>query len=147
MTGTVERTGQAVENDLMNWMQAVTEPDVCIEEYVDGDRHVVRIDIPGVNPGRDLELSVHEGVLRLHGERRSETHDQHRTEIRYGSFERVVTLPPGTTAQDVEAAYVDGVLTVSMPRESPAHPEAHWSLESETGSHKVPVAHWSLGAN
>jgi hypothetical protein len=55
------------------------------------------------------------GRLRLHGERRAEEHDRYRTEIRYGSFDRVLTLPAGTKPEDVTAEHADGVLTVSMP--------------------------------
>ena len=73
-------------------------------------------------------------VLRLRGERRTEEHDRHRTEIRYGSFERLVSLPPGTTPQDVTATYADGVLTVSMPMGAPATPA------------KIPVTHRDVPA-
>lgn len=46
-----------------------------------------------------------------------------RTVSHYGSFERVLTLPPGARPEDVSAHYADGVLTVTMPRAS--EPERH----------------------
>ena len=44
-------------------------------------------------------------------------------EIRYGSFDRVLTMPVGTKTEDVAAAYADGVLTVSMPAATPSAPQ------------------------
>ena len=129
MSGTVQRSGQALVDELMSWMGAGPGPDVRLEEYVEGDRRVVRADLPGVDPAKDIELTVEGTMLRLRGQRRSEEHDEHRTEIRYGSFERIVSLPPGTTPADVEATYRDGVLTVTMP------------LTARVASAKVPITH------
>lgn len=134
MSTTTQRNGQSLVGELMSWMGAVTEPDIRVEEFVDGDQRVVRADLPGIDPSRDVQLTVEGGVLRLRGERRSEEHDLHRTEIRYGSFERVLALPPGTTAQDVSADYVDGVLTVRMPLQVPVE------------SARIPITHRELPA-
>jgi len=107
-------------NELVTWMSEVTnDPDIRVEEYVDGDQHVIRADLPGVDPNHDIELHVESGVLRLRGQRREEEREKTRTEIRYGSFERVLALPPGTTADQVSATYVNGVLTVTFPAQGP----------------------------
>ena len=135
MSTTTQRNGQSLVGELMSWMGSVTDPDIRIEEFVEGDQRVVRADVPGIDPARDVQLTVEGGVLRLRGERRSQERDLHRTEIRYGSFERVVSLPPGTTAQDVSADYVDGVLTVRMPLQAPVEaariPITHRELPAE----------------
>lgn len=78
--------------------------------------------LSGVDPNEDIQLSVDGNVLRLRGERRAEEHDERRSEIRYGSFERLITLPRSTRAEDVTAEYVNGVLTVSMPTTGAAEP-------------------------
>lgn len=107
-------------NDLVTWMGTVTnDPDIRVEEYVDGGQHVIRADLPGVDPMRDIDLHVEDGVLRLRAQRREEQREKTRTEIRYGSFERVLALPPGTTAEQVSATYVNGVLTVTFPAAPP----------------------------
>ncbi len=107
-------------NDLVTWVGSVTnDPKIRVEEYVDGDRHVIRADLPGVEPHHDIDLHVEGGVLRLRGQRREEQREKTRTEIRYGSFERVLTLPPGTTAEQVSATYLNGVLTVTFPAAAP----------------------------
>jgi HSP20 family protein len=107
-------------DELVTWMGlAPLEPHVRVEEYDEDGRHVVRADIPGVDPDKDIEVKVEHGLLFVRGERRAEEHDGHRSEIRYGSFERVVGLPTGTSPADITAEYADGVLTVTMPTGGP----------------------------
>ena len=102
--------------DLRSWFGSVSpDPTIRVEEWVEDGRRVIRADIPGVDPQRDIELSVEGGMLHLRGERRTESHHRHRTEMRYGTFSRLLSLPPGTRPEDISATYTDGVLTVSMP--------------------------------
>jgi len=116
MTAIAHRNGTSLIGELMEWMGATaTEPEIRVEEYVEDGRHVIRADMPGVDPRKDISLTVRGNVLTLRGERRAEQHDRHRSEIRYGSFERMITLPRDARPEDVTAEYVDGVLTVSMP--------------------------------
>ncbi len=134
MSTAVQRSGQSLVNELMNWMGATMTPEVRLEEFIEGDRRTIRADIPGVDPDKDIELIVEGTTLRLRGQRRAEEHDEHHTEIRYGSFERFVTLPAGTKPEDVEATYADGVLTVTMPARAPV------------ATTKVPITHRELPA-
>jgi HSP20 family protein len=58
-------------------------------------------------------------MLTLRGKREhhSEQHDQncmHR-ELSYGSFERTLELPAGVKAEDIKAAYRNGVLEPTVP--------------------------------
>ncbi|HEY3014617.1 MAG TPA: Hsp20/alpha crystallin family protein [Nocardioides sp.] len=99
-------------------------PYVRIEDYVEGDTYVLRAEMPGVDPDKDVELNLRDDVLTIRGERRQEEKDRNRHEFHYGSFERSIQLPPGTTADDIVAKYADGVLEVRVPyRTEP--PEAH----------------------
>jgi HSP20 family protein len=89
-----------------------------IESYVDDGKFIVRLDLPGVDP-KDLEVHVTEGVLSVRA-KREETEeikkkDYVRREVRYGSYERSLALPKGIKAEDVKAAYGDGVLELSAP--------------------------------
>lgn len=115
MTTLALRDPAALFNELMAWAATPGLHDIRVEEFVEDGRRVVRADLPGVDPDKDIAVSVRDGMLRITGERRREEHEQARTEIRYGKFERVVGLPGGITSQDVSAAYRDGVLTVSFP--------------------------------
>jgi HSP20 family protein len=122
-TPVVRRDGVSLVSELMNWFgNAPMQPEIKVEEYQEGERRFIRADLPGIDPDKDIAVTVDQGLLRLHGQRRAEEHDRYRTEISYGSFERVLTLPAGTRPEDVTAEYADGVLTVSMPAAVPAVP-------------------------
>jgi HSP20 family protein len=79
---------------------------------------LVRADLPGCSP-EDFRVDVEENSLILSGERRSE-HEQtrggvHRSERTYGSFRRVIPLPPGANVDAAEANFQNGVLEISIP--------------------------------
>lgn len=80
---------------------------------------IVRAELAGVDPAKDLDISVHDGMLTIRGERRHEDRhesDQYvRLERRYGAFERTLAMPEGVNAEDVQAQYRDGVLQVVIP--------------------------------
>lgn len=83
-----------------------------------GDQLVVRADVPGVNK-EDLQVDVDNDVLTIRGERR-ESHEEneggfYRTERSYGQFYRAIPLPEGTSSDQVNAEYRDGVLEISLP--------------------------------
>ena len=84
------------------------------EEYVDGGRYVLRAELPGIDPEKDVTVSVADGVLRVHAERRETTRDQKRSEFTYGSMSRALTLPPGANEDSVAATYRDGILRVTV---------------------------------
>jgi HSP20 family protein len=50
-------------------------------------------------------------------ERNSEKRHMRRSELRYGSFSRMIALPPGTKESDIKASYKDGLLEVRAPVE------------------------------
>lgn len=76
-------------------------------------------EVPGMGK-EDLEVTVDNGVLTLRGEKKQEeeheAEDFHRIERRYGRFERSVRLPEYVDAEQIEADYNDGVLTLHMPK-------------------------------
>lgn len=90
-------------------------PLVRIEDYVEDDVYVLRAEVPGVDPEKDLQVSVAGDVLSIKGERREEEQDKRHHEIHYGEFVRTVRLPEGARTDAVEATYDDGVLMVRVP--------------------------------
>jgi HSP20 family protein len=90
-----------------------------VEEFQEGDTLVVKAEIPGIDPDKDIEIDLADHTLRIRAERRHETKDEekgrYRSEFRYGSFSRTVPLPVGATDQDVKATYTDGILEVRIP--------------------------------
>jgi len=92
---------------------------IRLEEEVVGDQLVIRAEMPGIDPEKDVEIGVGDGVLTVKAERRQdETKPSNgglRSEFRYGSFRRTVPVPKGTSAKDVTATYRDGILEVQVP--------------------------------
>lgn len=90
-----------------------------VEEFHTGGELVVRVEIPGVDPDKDVDIRVIDGALHIRAEKRRETHEEHRdtyrSEIHYGAFSRVLPLPPGTTEKNIRAEYSNGTLAVHIP--------------------------------
>jgi HSP20 family protein len=94
-----------------------------VEDYVDDGQYVVRAELPGVDPEKDVDLTVENGVLTIRAERREEKKEGGRSEFRYGSFTRSVTLPPGADENDVTATYTNGILEVRVAIKPEQKPE------------------------
>jgi HSP20 family protein len=95
------------------------EDEVKVEEFLEDGQLVVRAELPGVDPERDVDVSIANGNLCIRAERRHEERvegrDYRRSEIRYGSFARALPLPAGAKESDIQASYKDGVLEVRAP--------------------------------
>jgi HSP20 family protein len=89
-----------------------------IEEIHDGDTIVVRAELPGVDPEKDVVVEVIGDELVIRAQRsevhRSHEHHVSRSEIRYGSFMRSIPVPSGVDESKIEATYKDGMLEVRM---------------------------------
>jgi HSP20 family molecular chaperone IbpA len=83
------------------------------------DDLVVKLEIPGIDPGKDVTVVVQDGAVIITGERRQEKEvDEeayHRMEVSYGAFERSIVIPEGVDEDKISATYVDGVLEVVLP--------------------------------
>ncbi|MBP2706998.1 Hsp20/alpha crystallin family protein [Microbispora sp. RL4-1S] len=91
-----------------------TGQQIRFEDYTDDGRYVLRAEVPGIDPERDVEITVANGILTIHAERRQEEKRGHRTEFRYGSFTRSIPLPPNADENDVKASYDNGILEVKV---------------------------------
>ena len=90
-----------------------------VEEFRDGDDLVVRSELPGIDPDKDAELTVSNGMLHIRAERQEKSEDKgkegYRSEFRYGAVSRTLPLPEGVNPDDITASYRDGVLEVRVP--------------------------------
>jgi HSP20 family protein len=106
----------------MPW-DAPAEDVISVDEYRDGQTLVVRAELAGIDPEKDVQLTVDQGMLRIDAERRVEkdTEDKGYTrhELRYGRFSRTLPLPEGATESDITATYKDGILEVRVPLPEP----------------------------
>lgn len=124
MTTTVARRSQGPFAELIDWLEAEVPyglrqlglaPSVAIEDFIDDDKYVVRAELPGIDPAKDVNVTVDNGILTIRGERQETKTDKRMKEIQYGAFSRSVRVPAGTKTEDIHATYRDGVLEVRMP--------------------------------
>jgi len=100
-----------------DWINADFSP--AAEVARDGDDAVVRVELPGVDIDKDVNVEVENGQLVIRGERRDE-HTEEKNghtlrELRYGSFRRSFALPTHVDGDAIAASYDKGVLTVRVP--------------------------------
>lgn len=84
-----------------------------------GDLHV-KVELPGIDPAKDVTVTVEDGYLDIRGERRqtSEVKEEgfYRKETVYGVFARHIPIPQGVKESAIKAAYRDGILEVVVPK-------------------------------
>jgi HSP20 family protein len=80
---------------------------------------VVKAELPGAKK-EDIEVTLDQGDLVIRGQKKAETEvkEEHyyRMEQSYGSFYRRLALPFETTAEQIKATYVEGILEVRIPK-------------------------------
>ncbi|MBE9029387.1 Hsp20/alpha crystallin family protein [filamentous cyanobacterium LEGE 11480] len=91
------------------------------------DRVMLKAELPGIE-AKDLDIEVTRDAISLKGEYRHTEKDAHqqvyRTELRYGSFHRVIPLPVEVDNTAATAEFQQGVLTLSIPKLQEVQPEA-----------------------
>eukprot|EP00056_Hartaetosiga_gracilis_P011455 m.174314 g.174314 ORF g.174314 m.174314 type:complete len:139 (+) comp13504_c1_seq5:246-662(+) len=96
--------------------------------------HIFKLDTPGMTD-KDVQIDVHDNVLSISGERKSEFEEDddkvHRVERHYGSFKRSFRLPEGTDPSGIVAEFEGGVLSVTVPKPDP----------QTSTSHSVPITY------
>jgi len=104
---------------LSGWMPA-------IDVYEDKDNLYLKVELPGMNK-EDIEISIHEGVFTLAGERKQDSKyndaEVYRSERFLGRFQRTLTLPTLVSADKVKATYKDGLLNVVLPKAEESKPK------------------------
>jgi HSP20 family protein len=139
MTEIIRRKHAAPLSDLFDWFEhSLPALDwrrdgfanmMRVEDRLEPDKYTVRAELPGIDPDKDVEITVADGTLTISAERREEETDKDRTEFRYGSFVRRVDLPKGANEEGLQASYKDGILEVVVPLAAEA-----------TKTRKIPVS-------
>jgi len=102
-----------------------------LEDEMQDGHYVVRAEIPGIDPAKDVDITVRDGQLMIKAERSEKTQAEGRSEFRYGSFVRSVSLPAGANEDDIKATYDKGILTVSVAVPEQAAPaEKHIAVRT-----------------
>ena len=89
----------------------------AVEAFQRGSEFVIRADVPGMNR-QDLQVEVGDDMVTLRGERREDKKEDRDgvfwSERSYGSFTRVIPLPPGAITDSAKASFNNGVLEIVM---------------------------------
>lgn len=124
------RTNGFLPIDVNTLLAAITS-EIRIEQLLADGRFRVRAEIPGVDIGKDVELTVLDGVLRIEVERLEETErpEKSHTEFRYGKFTRTVALPPGVREETGKATYLNGILEIEFALGADRETGRHIAIE------------------
>jgi len=123
MTSPARRQASSLLPDLWEMFDATwpfgSRHPMHIEDFVEEGAYVVRAELPGLDAAKDIDVSATEGTLTITAQREETKKDQHRSEFRYGSFSRSVSLPPGADTSKISAEYKKGILEVRVPVAAP----------------------------
>jgi len=97
------------------------QPQMDVSE--NDDAYTVTVELPGLD-SKDVDLSLTDDLLVVQGEKRAEAESdgeqRRRVERLYGRFQRAVRLPTPIQADQVEASFKSGVLTIRLPKSAEA---------------------------
>ena len=83
------------------------------------DAYHLRLEVPGISKD-DLDIQATANTISVSGERQSSANHEEdgmtRSEFRYGSFSRMISLPGRIDHQNVVADYHDGILNLTLPK-------------------------------
>lgn len=118
-------------NQVFNRYSAYDAPDVrseakdwapLVDIYEANDKYMVRAELPGVEKD-GVSVSVDDNVLTIKGTKKfvdaKEGEKWKRVETQFGEFVRSFTLPDEVDADQISAAYKDGVLELNIPKVEP----------------------------
>jgi HSP20 family protein len=99
------------------WGATAFSPSMDIEEK--NDNYVIRMDIPGADKA-NISVNINDRELEVSGKVDETVEEQGtnqlRKERRSGEFKRALTLPGPVRADEMEARYEKGVLTITVPK-------------------------------
>ncbi len=98
-----------------------------VDMYETEESVVIKAAVPGMNPD-DLDISIAGDTVTIRGETRREDETSedgyHRRELYYGSFCRSLPLPTQVMAEDAEAVFENGMLTLTLPKAEEVKPKS-----------------------
>ena len=122
----LDRLFESPWSELARTSQLLSGWTPALDVHEDKDNFVVQAELPGMKR-EEIDVSLHDGVLSISGERKTEKKyeeaEVYRTERFFGKFQRTVTLPTPVAADKVKAQYKDGVLTITLPKIEAAKPK------------------------
>ena len=120
------RLFQDTVNRMLN--QNTSRPWVpAVDIFETENEWVLKADLPEVKMN-DIDIQIENGTLTLKGERKFQKEETGKgytqVERNYGTFARYFSLPETVDSEKVQAAYSEGVLTVTLPKKEVAKPRS-----------------------
>lgn len=83
---------------------------------------LIEAELPGMDE-KDIDLTLQDNILTLKGEKKREEETKKKncyiSERSYGHFQRSLQLGSGVDADQVDASFKNGVLTINIPKLEP----------------------------
>lgn len=95
-----------------------------MDAYFTDETIVIRADVPGLKPD-EIEITLEGNTLSIRGEIKREEANNRKyvlLERPTGKFERTLTINTPIDADKVEAAFSNGVLTLTLPKAEAVRP-------------------------
>jgi HSP20 family protein len=94
----------------------------AVDLYENNDVVTVKAEVPGLKK-EEIDITLQDGMLVLKGEHKEANEGENTASRLTRSFERAITLPYKVNADAIKASYVDGILTVELPKAEEAKPK------------------------
>lgn len=134
MSNILRRAGVDVPEPVRRFLEGDLESWLRIEEYHDAGSLIIKAQAPGIDPDTDADITVTGNQLQItvRHEEKTQHKDKkgYRSEFRYGTLSRTLTLPASLDPEEVKASYTDGILEIRVPSPEQGTPETR----------KVPIA-------
>jgi HSP20 family molecular chaperone IbpA len=108
--------------DMTDWFEMEfprSAPAIRFEDRITDEEYMLRAELPGLDPEKDIQVSTLNGVLTVKAERREEEKELNRSEFRYGMLHRSVRLPANADESAIKATYRNGILEITVPLTAP----------------------------
>ncbi len=119
MSNILRRAGVDVPEPVRRFLEGDLESWLRIEEYRDGGSLVIKAQAPGIDPDTDADVAVTGNQLQITVRHEEKTQHKdmegYRSEFRYGTLSRTLTLPATVDPGEVKASYTDGILEIRVP--------------------------------
>jgi HSP20 family protein len=95
-------------------------------DVLEGDKsYEVKAPLPGFSPD-EVDVTFADGTLTISAERKHEKRQEEgsyvRREVGFANYRRQLTLPLDAKAEQIQARFENGVLTVEVPKEPRSEP-------------------------
>ena len=107
----------------LGWREGERVAALPVDVYSTANELVIKASVPGVDPEK-VEITPEGDTLAIRGETRSplDNVDYHIQERRYGPFGRTLTLNVPVDADQAEASFDNGELTLIIPKAEAVRP-------------------------